>query len=633
MLLWRPAVFVFLPFAAGYYLSYLFRTINALISHRLMSELSLNVADFGLLTSVYFLSFAVVQLPLGIYLDRYGPRRVQIALLPIAAMGALLFSAADGFAALAIGRVLIGVGVASALMAGLKAIVLWIPRERVPLANGCFVTVGTLGAVSATAPAEFLLSLIGWRSLFEILAAFTVACAVAIYLLVPEAETSIANLRVARPVSLKSIFVDSRFWRLAPLSAMCVGTSWAMQGLWAASWLSDVEGLDQPQIVKHLFFMAVATCASALLLGIGADQLRRRISPQVLLAVIAIIFIAAQLSLILRWPVPSLLLWVLVAGVGAATVLSFAILAEDFPKEIAGQVNAALGVIHVAIAFVLQYAIGAVVQQWLTRDGHYPLAAYQTAFVLSVAMQIAALGWFIRPERNIGRSASPRHVTEPQHFQVGTLLEINTPELEAGPEWADQLALARVSKSKWQLTAVSSALVSAILGAIALSTASGSSVAPYALEADRRSEKYPVTSQTARNAPSDAQIAFVLERFVTDVRSLSTDMVVVRARWLEAYDFTTDRAAQALSDHISRTKPFANIGTRPVIAEVSSVQRVFGNTFEVRWEEQIYIPNATVMTERFTGTIAIVLEWADTGAAQRNPFGFRVDAFAWSREM
>ncbi|MBX9823237.1 MAG: MFS transporter, partial [Afipia birgiae] len=192
MLLWRPAVFVFLPFAAGYYLSYLFRTINALISHRLMSELSLNVADFGLLTSVYFLSFAVVQLPLGIYLDRYGPRRVQIALLPIAAMGALLFSAADGFAALAIGRVLIGVGVASALMAGLKAIVLWIPRERVPLANGCFVTVGTLGAVSATAPAEFLLSLIGWRSLFEILAAFTVACAVAIYLLVPEAETSIA---------------------------------------------------------------------------------------------------------------------------------------------------------------------------------------------------------------------------------------------------------------------------------------------------------------------------------------------------------------------------------------------------------------------------------------------------------
>lgn len=633
MLPWRLAALFLLPFAAGYYLSYLFRTINALISHRLTSELALNAADFGLLTSIYFLSFAVVQLPLGVYLDRYGPRRVQIASLPVAAAGAWLFSTADGFGALALGRALIGVGVASALMAGFKVIVLWCPRERIPLVNGCFVTVGTLGAVSATAPAEFLLSLIGWRGLFELLAAVTLACAVAIYLVVPEAEPPVVNLGTTRPISLKSIFLDSRFWRLAPLSATCVGMSWALQGLWAASWLSDVEALEQPHVVQHLFVMAIATCASAFLLGIGADRLRRRMSPHTLLAVIGTIFIAAQLSLILRLPVPSYLLWALVAGVGAVTVLSFAMLAEHYPKEVAGRVNAALNVIHVVTAFVLQSAIGVVIQQWSSSDGHYPLAAYQTAFALCVGMQIAALGWFMRPERDVERSASLRRVMHPPNLQVGALLEVDTLELEVGPRWDDRLAVARASVRKWQLTAVGSALVSVILGAVVISNAGGASVAPYTLEADRWSEDYLVTSQTARNAPSDAQITFVLGRFVTDVRSLSTDTVVVRARWLEAYDFTTDRAAQALSAYIHGTKPFANVGSRPVIVEVSSVQRVSGNTFEIRWKEQTYVPNRTVMIERFTGTITIVLEWTNAGAAQRNPFGLRVDGFAWSRAM
>lgn len=632
MLLSRPIILVFLPFAASYYLSYLFRTINALISQRLVSDLALSSADLGLLTSVFFLSFAVVQLPLGFYLDRYGPRRVQIALLPFAAAGALLFGFADGFVALAVGRVLIGIGVAAALMAGLKALVVWFPQDRLVLANGCFVTIGALGAVSATVPAELLLVSIGWRGLFEVLAAATVVCAIAIYLIVPEAEPSIPTARAQRS-SFKSIYANSRFWRLAPISATCVGTSWALQGLWAASWLSDVEGLEQSFIVRHLFVMAIAICLSAFLIGVGADQLRRRTSPQALLATIAVVFILAQFLLILRLPVPSYLLWAIVAGVGATTVLSFAVLGEHFPSEIAGQANAALNVVHVVSAFLFQYAIGVVIQQWPSYEGHYPLSAYQTAFGINVATQIAALAWFMCPERNTSILSLPSCTIQPPCVQVGALPEVNTLELEVGPRWNDRLTVARASVRKWRLTAVSSTLFSVMLGAVVISNAGGASVAPYAFEADQWSEKYPVTSQTARNAPSDAQITFFLGRFITDVRSLSTDTVVVRARWLEAYDFTTDRAAQILSDHIDKTKPFANIGSRAVIVEVNSVQRVSGNTFEIRWKEQTYVPNRTVMTEHFTGTITIALEWTNAGAAQRNPFGLRVDGFAWSLAM
>ena len=127
----RLIAIVFLPFAAGYYLSYLFRSINAPISAHLTSDLTLGAADLGLLTSVYFLTFAAAQIPIGVLLDRYGPRRIQSMLLLVAAAGAALFGMAETFVGLGLARAMIGLGVAAALMAGLKAIVLWFPRERV----------------------------------------------------------------------------------------------------------------------------------------------------------------------------------------------------------------------------------------------------------------------------------------------------------------------------------------------------------------------------------------------------------------------------------------------------------------------------------------------------------------------
>ena len=121
---------VFLPFAAGYYLSQLFRTINALISGRLSSDTGLGTADLGLLTSVYFLVFAAAQIPIGILLDRYGPRRVQSALLLVAAAGAGLFATSTGLVSLSIARAMIGLGVAAALTAGLKAMFCGFPRNE-----------------------------------------------------------------------------------------------------------------------------------------------------------------------------------------------------------------------------------------------------------------------------------------------------------------------------------------------------------------------------------------------------------------------------------------------------------------------------------------------------------------------
>jgi MFS family permease len=396
---WRLILSVFLPFAAGYYLSFFFRTINASISPALASDFGLGAAETGLLASVYFLVFAGAQIPIGMLLDRYGPRRVQSVLLVIAVGGATLFGNADSFAELLAGRAMIGLGVAAALMAGLKAIVVWFPRDRIAFVNGGMIMLGSLGAVTATAPTDWVLNWIGWRSLFEVLTILTLATAGLIYLVAPESGRSSKRAVLSgKPLTLRSIFSDPRFLRIAPLSATCIGSSWALHSLWAASWLADVEGLDRQSVINQLMTMAIGISLGALLLGTLADRLRKRgIATEVLLAVFGALFMLAELALVLRVPLPSILPWSVVSVVGTATVLSYAIIADYFPIEIAARANGALNLLHFGWAFVVQYGIGLIVNQWVPQDGHYPVDAYQAAFGLSLALQAVALAWFAVP--------------------------------------------------------------------------------------------------------------------------------------------------------------------------------------------------------------------------------------------
>ncbi|MDQ5906206.1 MAG: hypothetical protein QG590_687, partial [Pseudomonadota bacterium] len=150
-----------LPFAAAYFLSYFFRSANAVIGPELANDLGLSAGDLGLLTSTYLLAFCLAQLPLGMLLDRFGARRVESALLLIAATGAALFAIADDMAALATARAIIGLGVSACLMAAFKAFSQWYPPERQASLTGWMMTSGGLGALAATAPLEALLHLSG----------------------------------------------------------------------------------------------------------------------------------------------------------------------------------------------------------------------------------------------------------------------------------------------------------------------------------------------------------------------------------------------------------------------------------------------------------------------------------------
>jgi MFS family permease len=439
----RPIVCVLLPFAARYYLSFLFRSINAVIAGDLSAELGLTAADLGLLTSAYFLVFSAVVLPCGVLIDRYGPRLVDSGLLVLAAAGSLVFALADGVWTLMLGRALIGLGVAVALMGGLKAIVVWFPPQRVALANGWYIMLGALGALSATGPAEIVVQGVGWRGLFAILAAASALVALLILLVVPEKDQtpSAAPPKIGFP----AIFGDPRFLRIAPLAAIGIGTSFSLQGLWAAPWLTDVAGLDRSAVVEHLTLMAAVHAASALALGAVAERLRRLgLSTELFLAATLALSMAAQLALLLGLPVPSHLLFAIIASGGATNVLSFAILARYFPREVAGRANAALGVLNMGAAFCLQSLAGFVIARWPADGGHYPAVAHAVAMSASLGLQLIALGVFFVPRRRLQPAPMAHAVARAMGFGQAPL-QIVRPVYAS---WTYQTELARRQRER-----------------------------------------------------------------------------------------------------------------------------------------------------------------------------------------
>ncbi|MEQ9255862.1 MAG: MFS transporter [Alphaproteobacteria bacterium] len=395
---------VFLPFAAGYFLSYLFRTVNAVAAPHIMADLGLGPGLIGLLTGAYFLAFAAAQLPLGYALDRFGPRRSEATLLTVAAGGSLLFAMADSVTGLVIGRALIGLGVSACLMASLKIFALWYPRERLPLINGMVLATGGLGALAATTPVEVALGLTDWRGVFVWLAALTLAAAAAIIGVVPEkARTGPGGSPPAGLDGLRRVVGDPRFWRIAPVTAMVQAAYLAIQGLWAGAWLRTVAGHDALSAANHLLVMAVAMVAGYLALGALSTHLTRRGYATLHVAAGGmLIFLLVQVGLVLQLTWLSWPLIILFGFFGTAGTLSFAVLAGIFSTDIVGRANTTLNLLIFVGAFAVQAGMG-----WLIE--HWPAGGYPAAFGIVLVLEVAGFAWLlVSPARLDGSTEPPQ---------------------------------------------------------------------------------------------------------------------------------------------------------------------------------------------------------------------------------
>jgi predicted MFS family arabinose efflux permease len=388
---------VFIPFALGYFLSYLFRVVNAVMAPDLTSDLGLNPSQLGMLTSTYFISFAAFQLPLGVLLDRYGPRRIEALLLLFAGLGAFIFAEAESLSGLVIGRAFIGFGVSACLMAAFKAYVLWFPSKQWPRINGLQMAAGGLGALTATAPVEVMLGITDWRGVFRILAGITIAVSLMVWWVVPEKRPDGESGLKDQVQGVIQVLSSSAFWRIAPLTTASQAAFFSIQGLWSGPWLRDVAMFDRATVTRVLFWIAVSMIAGFISLGALAERLSRRgigsITTAVVGMTICMIIQLLFISGIRFWTVP---LWMLFGFFGTTGIISYAGLSQSFPRHLTGRLTTGINLLVFVFAFAGQWATGAIINLWpVTASGGYSPKGYQAGFGLMIFIQVVSLIWFI----------------------------------------------------------------------------------------------------------------------------------------------------------------------------------------------------------------------------------------------
>ena len=209
-----------------------------------------------------------------------------------------------------------------------------------------------------------------------------------------------------------------------------------------------------------------------------------------------------------------------------------------------------------------------------------------------------------------------------------------TPYQAAAQVWDQRIGSARVQAKNWRLMAFGCLSLALLMAGGLVWRSAQSIVTPYVIEVDAAGQVRAVGEAATPYKPTDAQIAYHLARFMTDVRSLSIDPIVVRQNWLQAYDYTTDRGAATLNEYARTNDPFSRIGQNSVAVEVTSVVRASDTSFQMRWIERSYSGGALSGAERWTAVLSIALQPPRTEERLRkNPLGIYVNGLSWSREL
>jgi len=400
----RNAVTVFLTLAFAYFLSALIRAITATLSPILTQEFDLYARDLGLLAGGYFLGFAATQLPLGTWLDRYGPKRVQVCFLAVAVLGCVAFSLSGSFTGLLAARVLCGVGLSACLMAPLTGYRRWFSPAIQTRTNAWMLMTGSSGMVASTLPVQWLLPQTGWRPMFMALAILMLLSIVLIAWKVPDwqAPASVPG-ETAPGRRYGLIWRDPYFRRMAPLAFFCYGGLLAIQTLWAAPWMEKVAGFTPLEAATGLFWINITMLCTFWTWGMVGPMLTHR---------------GLHADRLIAWGLPSsfIVMAVIIAapqalspGTGALLALycmtcSFVTPSQPavgmaFAPELAGRALTAFNLLIFLGVFVLQWGIGLMIDA-LIALGWAESTAYRAAFATFLACGVAAYLHFIRGTRD-----------------------------------------------------------------------------------------------------------------------------------------------------------------------------------------------------------------------------------------
>lgn len=401
----RKAVAVFVAFAFAYFFSALLRAITATLAPTLVQEFTLNARDLGLLAGGYFLGFAATQLPLGSWLDRFGPKKVVLGFLSIAVLGCVAFSMASSFAGLLAARMLCGVGVSACLMAPLTGYRRWYAPVNQMRANSWMLMVGALGMVASTLPVQWLMPLIGWRMIFVLLGALVGLAMVLIAWQVPAWPPAPVQAHAATaPVApgYAEVWRNPYFRKLAPLGFFNFGGLVALQTLWAAPWMVKVAGYSPLQAATGLFWINVAMLLAFWLWGVAnpwlahrgytADRLITWGMPLSLLTIASIVIAGGAIS------TGSAAIWILFCVSSTVGALAQPAVGLAFPSHLAGRALSAYNLVIFSGVFTVQWGVGLLVDG-LRALGWTEPQAYQGAMGVYALCCVASYFSFLAAKK------------------------------------------------------------------------------------------------------------------------------------------------------------------------------------------------------------------------------------------
>jgi predicted MFS family arabinose efflux permease len=394
------ALRIFLCFAFAYFMSYAFRTINVVIAPDLVRDLQISNADLGLLSSAYFIGFGMTQIPLGLALDRFGPRITEFWVMSLTVIGAIIFALAENFTTLVMARALIGMGVSACLMAAFSGFRAWYAPEQQGQLASAMLVFGTAGALASTWPVHMVTPYIGWRGVFIVLAGLSFLAMLILYFGLPvrkrngleKSKTSEANLSWK---SYKPILTNPFFWRILPLGTFCYGGFIAIQTLWFGPWLIEVMNYPPSQAAQIVFgFNTVLMLAYLFNAWILPKIARKGIDTMRYMTWMVGASMLMQAGSYF-WQTPFVWIWwYLFAITCASFVLAQSIIVLYFPKHYSGRVSTTYNLTLFIGAFIVQWGIGHLLDLGIAL-GWDKTSAYDLALAVFLAIQIAGFIWFL----------------------------------------------------------------------------------------------------------------------------------------------------------------------------------------------------------------------------------------------
>lgn len=397
------AYLIFAVLCAGFLASQFFRVSNAVIAPELMRGLAISAEEMGVVTGVFFLAFAATQLPAGILLDRFGPRRTMSALFIVAVAGSVVFAMAEDVIGLAIGRGMIGVGCAAGLMGSLVAIARWFPPSRFAAMSSLLYTLGGVGFLLATTPLAWVSAEIGWRGAFWLMAAVTGFLAILLYAVVRDAPHG-HSVQARAPETASEIWTGLKTVANRQIGYICAiqfvnyGTVLAVMGLWVGPYLNDVHGLDGLSRGNVLLLFNVAMLVGVMAFSVIERWLNSRkwtIGGGALLSVALLLLLAFMPDMSL-WVAVTLL--VLFALASAYVMLIHAHARALLPDHLVGR---GLTLQNLAVflgVFVIQSITGVIVGSFGVTHGAAPEAAYRAVFGFLAVITLCAVAIYLRAD-------------------------------------------------------------------------------------------------------------------------------------------------------------------------------------------------------------------------------------------